>query len=54
MCCLCPSPLINIIYCVEYNVAHLEFSSGMVNYSNFMALVSILIANSILVDTVKQ
>ncbi|EKE41775.1 hypothetical protein ENUP19_0205G0036 [Entamoeba nuttalli] len=48
LCCLCPAPSVNIIYCVEYNVAHLEFSSGIVNYTNFICFVTIMIVYSIL------
>lgn len=47
LCCLCPCALINIIYGVEYNVGHLDVSSGMVSYSNIVSLISVILVYSL-------
>ncbi|ELP94937.1 hypothetical protein EIN_250310 [Entamoeba invadens IP1] len=43
LCCLCPAPLLNIIYSVEYKAARLDVSAAIVSFSVVSGFISTLL-----------
>ncbi|KAL7722427.1 AEC family transporter [Entamoeba marina] len=43
LCCVCPCPLLNTMYSVEYNVARIDITAGIVSYSCISSFIQVVI-----------
>ncbi|BFU25342.1 transporter, auxin efflux carrier family protein [Entamoeba histolytica HM-1:IMSS-B] len=48
LCCVCPAPLLSIIYSVEYNVTRLDVSAAIVSFSVVTSFITVFILTTLL------